>query len=499
MRRILAAPPRPTPSRAYRQFAALLLFLVALAATAAPAAAQQRLITIKAPSAHVDPTRVSFNGDDHPRELRANVLLPDGYDGERRFPVLYLLHGVGDSYASWSNSERGDIANTARGFPGIIVMPEADRGFYANWWNEGRRGDPGWERYYLDELIPLVERRFRIREGRRWHAIAGLSMGGLGSTFFASQKPGYFGAAASFSGFVSHQRPEVAPVLPLAAGASYEEIFGPREAFYATGHNPTRLTDNLRHTRLYAAVGDGTPEPGAGGSPSPLAAALEAGLRPQSEDLVAAARASGVDTTYRPHRGIHDWPYWRRDLRDAITWGFFNPVAATASNWTYRTAAQSGDMWGFEFSFRAPPEELITFTRSGDRLTGTGSGTALIRTPAGCSITVSLPFERALPRTCSGARPATISARVTPRTTRAGRRTRFRFRASTATGPLAGATVRFAGRSVRTGGRGTATMTARLRPGRYRARFTRPGLRSATVTVTVRPAGRSTRDPRLTA
>jgi S-formylglutathione hydrolase FrmB len=476
----------------------LLSIGAALVLAAAPASAQQRLVTIKAPSAHVDPTSVAFNGDDHPRELRANVLLPDGYNGERRFPVLYLLHGVGDSYASWSNPERGDILDTARGFRGIIVMPEADRGFYANWWNDGGRGDPGWERYYLDELIPLVERRFRIREGRRWHAVAGLSMGGLGSTFFATQKPGYFGAAASFSGFVSHQRPEVPPVLPIAAGASYEEIFGPPDAFYATGHNPTRLTDNLRHTRLYVAVGDGTPEPGAGGSPSPLAAALEAGLRPQSGDLVAAARTSGVDTTYRPHRGIHDWPYWRRDLRDAIAWGFFAPVPATSTDWTYRTAAGSGDMWGFEFVFRAAPEELITFTRTGDRLAGTGSGTASIRTPAGCSITVSVPFERELPRTCTAARAVTIRARVTPRATSAGRRTRFRFRASTPTGPLAGASVRFAGRRVRTGRRGTATMLARLRAGRYRARFTSPGLRPATVTVRVRPAARSPREPRLT-
>ncbi len=34
--------------------------------------------------------------------LRANVLLPDGYDGERSFPVLFLLHGLGDNYATWA-------------------------------------------------------------------------------------------------------------------------------------------------------------------------------------------------------------------------------------------------------------------------------------------------------------------------------------------------------------------------------------------------------------
>ena len=476
-----------------RPLVPLLVSLAALATAAGPAAAEQRLVTIDAPSAHVDPREVTFNGDDHPRELRANVLLPDGYDGERRFPVLYLLHGVGDSYASWARPDRGNIASTARGFDAIVVMPEADRGFYANWWNGGRRGDPGWERYHLDELIPLVERRFRVRPGRRWHAVAGLSMGGLGSALHASRRPGYFGAAASFSGFVSHQRPEVPPALTFVAGASYEEIFGPPDGFYATGYNPPRLTDNLRHTRLWVSVGDGTPDPTAGGSPSPAAAAIEAGLRPQSQDLVAAARESDVDVTYRPHQGIHDWPYWRRDLRAAIDWGFFAPVAQAPAEWTYRTVSSTGDAWGFRFRFHAPPDELIAFARSGDRLSAAGSGTVTIRTPAGCEFTATLPFARTLPAVCASTRPIRIDAHVSPTRTRAARRTRFRFRASSPTGPLSGVTVRFAGRRLRTDSRGRTAATTRLRAGRYRARFSKRGVRSAHVTVTVRATA-----PRLT-
>ncbi len=484
-----------------RRTVVLLLVVLGLGVPTPGASAEQRLVTIAAPSAgNVDPSRVSFNGSDHPRELRANVLLPDGYDEARDYPVLYLLHGVGDAYDAWAKPTRGDIVNTARGFEGIVVMPEAARGFYANWWNGGRRGDPGWERYYLDELIPLMEQRFSIRPGRRWHAIAGLSMGGLGSTFLATQLPGYFGSSASFSGFVSHQRPEVAPALSLVGGVSYEDIFGPPDAFYATGHNPTRLTDNLRSTRLYVTVGDGTPQPGVASEPAAIVGggALEAGLRPQSEDLVTAARASGVDTTYRPKQGVHDWPYWRQHLRDAIEWGFFAPVVESPSEWTYRTAAQMGDMWGLSYRFGAPPEEVETFTRTGNRLAGAGSGTVSIRTQAGCVLTATLPFERELPVTCTATRPVAITGTVTPRRARAGQRTRFRFRASTPTGPLATATIRFAGRTVRTDGRGRATMVARLGPGRHRARFTSSGLRPATVTVNARATRRADPAPRFT-
>jgi S-formylglutathione hydrolase FrmB len=130
------------------------------------------------------------------------VLLPDGYDGKRRFPVLFLLHGAGGRAEDWVRPQTGDIANTARGLEAIVVMPEGATGFYTNWWNEGRRGAPGWERFYIDELVPLVERRFRVLPGRRNHAIAGLSMGGFGAVRYAQDRPDLFAYVASFSGAV---------------------------------------------------------------------------------------------------------------------------------------------------------------------------------------------------------------------------------------------------------------------------------------------------------
>jgi S-formylglutathione hydrolase FrmB len=366
---------------------AILLVLLALAAPARAA----RIVTIDTPSRHVDAASVKWNGDDHPHRLRANVLLPDGYDGKRRFPVLYLLHGVGDAYDTWAKPARGDILNTAKGFPAVVVMPEGDRGFYTNWWNGGKRGDPGWERYYLEELVPLVERRFRIRRGRRWHAIAGLSMGGMGSTYLASQRPDLFGSVATFSGFVSHQRPEAEEGLRRVGNVEYTDIFGPRDGFYATGHNPARLTDNLRSSRLYVTVGDGRP---AEGQVNPGGAIVEVGLKLEAEDLVAAARKSGVDVTYAPLDGIHDWPEWRRALRNAIAWGFFAPVAERPPSWDLDTAMAHSAAWGFRFGFRTPPEEVIRFSRRGRRLIGKGSGTVRVRTPAGRGADLKLPFDR---------------------------------------------------------------------------------------------------------
>jgi S-formylglutathione hydrolase FrmB len=439
---------------------AVLRVLLAAAALvcAAPAHAGE-LVAIETPSRHVDPSRVEFNGGDHPRVLRANVLLPDGYDGERRFPVLFLLHGIGDSYASWA-SRSGRVEELARGLEAIVVMPEAARGFYTSWWNEGRRGDPGWERFFLDELVPLVEQRFRVRPGRRWHAVAGLSMGGMGATYLASQLPSYFGSAATFSGFVGHQRPEV-PAGLRAFGADYERIFGPVDGFYATGHNPARLTGNLRWTRLFATVGDGTPAPGVESSPAAIAGGgvAEAELRAQNDDLAAAARASGVDLDYRPKQGVHDWPYWRAALRDAIAWDLFAPVAEDPARWSYRTVAQTGEAWGLRFAFAAPPEEVVTLARDGDRVRGEGSGRISVRTARGCGFDAELPFDRPLP-------PASCPLRLTVTPSRAvrGRPTRLRFLVTDhdGGGPVRGARVFLGRRTARTGADGVARMTVRL-------------------------------------
>lgn len=366
------------------------------ACCSAPAAAEQRLVTWDTPSRFVDVRTAPEPRAAPPRpaKLSVNILLPDGYDGDRRFPILYLLHGQGDGYADWARPSKGDVQRVAKGFPGIIVMPEGWSGFYSDWWNGGRRGNPAWESYHLRELIPLVERRLRVRPGRRWHAIAGLSMGGYGAMYYASQRPGYFGTAASFSGAISLQGLS-------AVGGVIGDMWGPPDGFYAQGHDPVRLTDSLRLTRLYVSVGDGIPNPS---SPSELGnvagAALEAALRPASDQFVAAARASGAEVTYRPHHGIHDWPYWRADLADAVRWNLFKWVPEAPGRWTYRTVAQAGEMWGLAYRFERPPEAVASFSFEDGTLAADGTGTVTIETQDGCRFSAALPFRRVLPSGC---------------------------------------------------------------------------------------------------
>jgi S-formylglutathione hydrolase FrmB len=392
--------------------AAVVVAILLLAAPAGASAGSARIVTwhgrAVSKSRFVDPSAAppSFYNEppgvpERPNALKADVYLPPGYRDhpKRRYPLLFLLHGHGDAYDSWVNRQQGDLLRVAKGFRGIVVMPEADHGWYANWWNGGRRGDPAWERYHLDQLLPVVTRRLRIRRGRRWHAIAGLSMGGEGAIYYASQRPGFFGTAASFSGVLDTQRPEYQGAFEAANGEDPNAVFGDPAAqeFYWAGHNPTALVRNLRATRLFVSVGNGVPDPAIPSEVQNTFGQLaEIELHRMAGDFVAAARAAGVGVSYREHQGIHAWRYWRQDLAAAIGWGLFKRPPAAHRRWTYSTVARVGKAWGLRFRFASPPPVVETLTRAGPILRGKGAGRVVIRS-RGCRLAFELPFRASLP------------------------------------------------------------------------------------------------------
>src|ERR687883_653870 len=105
-----------------RRVLPLVALLLALLAAASADASTLQTWTVT--SRFVVPSKVQFNHPPPgPSALRVNVLLPDGYDGKRRFPILYLLHGHGDTYDSWMDPKNGDLAHLAAGLPAIVVMP----------------------------------------------------------------------------------------------------------------------------------------------------------------------------------------------------------------------------------------------------------------------------------------------------------------------------------------------------------------------------------------
>lgn len=388
---------------------AAVITAAALMLVAATPAAASELRSFELPSTLVDPSVPGGALEGGRAAPKVNVLLPDGYRGHprRRYPVLWLLHGAGGGTDTWIPG----IATLAAGLPAVIVMPDGGKfGMYADWWNGGRRGDPAWATYHLKLLRRTIEDRYRIRPGRRWHAIGGISMGGQGTLRYAAMLPGYFGSAVGFSAAFPDTQSRIAQDgLTLfaaangAAGGSYAAMFGPAAAPYAEGNSPQALAPNYRHTRLYLTSGNGTncPQDPIGPTGLALDRATELIINSQQGPFAAAVRAAGADVTAVTTCGVHTFGVWDRAFVKARAWGFFRPVPERPRSWVYRTVATSGEMWGLRFRFAAPPATVVKFRRSGHTLTANGSGRVTITARPGCRLTLRLPFERRLPR-CAG-------------------------------------------------------------------------------------------------
>jgi S-formylglutathione hydrolase FrmB len=375
-------------------------------ANAAPGPTPARVVTLTIPAPHgeIPPRWLSYPGTP-----RTNVLLPEGYDPHRRYPLLVLLNALANNYDSYV--EDGIVARIeAARLNAIVVMPEGGSGWYADWWNGGKRGAPAWESYELDTVLPTILQRFPIRPERRFHAIAGFSMGGLGAVYLAGRLPGFFGSAASLSGFVDPQyvSPVAGPAMGLLGGAhplqeGLTPVYGPPYGFYADGHNPTKLAANLRQTRIFERTGTGVVS-GAGfanslaGDPNATVAdaygsALESLIiNEMSAAFHRALARAGVDVTYQVHAGGHDLPDFYNEFKAYLAWGLFRAVPSHPAAWTNDTVASHGKLWDVSYRFRRAPTRVVRFHRSGDRLSISAAGSAVtLRTAGGCRLRTPTP------------------------------------------------------------------------------------------------------------
>ncbi len=418
--------PRPLAvSIRLRRFVTLLSTVagaLALAGAATPisASAAQRLEAFDLPSTkgNVDLTGTVRLNDTS--TLRATVLLPDGYDEQpgRRWPVLYMLHGVGDNTSTWTDREDGDLTHRAAGFPGIIVMPEGGRSYWVDQWLGGKRAGGNWQRYLLDEVIPTMEARYRILPGRANHAVGGLSMGGYGAMLTAAALPTYFGSAISLSGLLDLQTWGAENLVPYFSVMSFTRTWGRPGGPYQNASSPKALLGNLGRTRLYLTAGNGLVDPASSYDAVQIVAggAAELGSWADASIFYRSARARGLPVTFRFRHGVHSWLYWRRDIPYVLAWDPFKAPPPTDSSaakpLTYRTMARHGNAWGLGFRFDELPTTLVDFTRAGQTVSATGKGRVTITPGAAdadasgngsrvdCQFTATLPFSYTLPAGC---------------------------------------------------------------------------------------------------
>lgn len=140
-----------------------------------------------------------------------NIYLPKSYstDTIRKYPILYLLHGLDDTNKGWT--ERGHVKDVMDQLVAseevcemIIVTPNAGGNINKGSWN-GYFDMPGWryETFFFSEFLPYIEKSYRIIGDKRHRAIAGLSMGGGGAIAYGQKHSNMFGIVYAMSALMT--------------------------------------------------------------------------------------------------------------------------------------------------------------------------------------------------------------------------------------------------------------------------------------------------------
>lgn len=237
-------------------------------------------------------------------ERKYSIYLPAGYDEtDRSYPVLYLLHGAGDDHTGWV--QFGQVQHIAdktiaegKAGPMIIVMPDANterRGYFND-----IKGDFNYEDFFFEELIPHIEKTYRVRSERRYRAVSGLSMGGGGTIFYALHRPELFAAAAPLSAATgSWNIEQLKSRMENERGitnAQFDAYFKRHSIEGVLAASTPEQLKQIRSIRWYISNGD------------------DDFLYEGNALMHITFRKNEIPHEFRVKDGAHNWTYWRMEL-----------------------------------------------------------------------------------------------------------------------------------------------------------------------------------------
>jgi enterochelin esterase-like enzyme len=221
---------------------------------------------------------------------------PDYFASSQRYPVLYLLHGSGDNDSHWSVFGRANVIADnliadRRAQPIVIVMPDGhphEPDPKASREIRARRNAEGFEADLLQEVMPLVERTYRVQTEAAARAIAGLSMGGGQSLYVSLRHPNRFGWVGAFS-----SSPFAAmPLVP------------------ALKQDPRPVNEAVRLLWIRIGKDDFLMEP--------------------HTAFIASLKEAGVRHDYAVTEGAHMWSVWRGYLAEFLPLAFRDATSRAA-------------------------------------------------------------------------------------------------------------------------------------------------------------------------
>ncbi len=198
------------------------------------------------------------------RSVGTCVALPSDYASSppRRYPTLYYLHGLFEDEHRWSERGGEDILEglMARGEVGdfIVVLPDGGKTFYVNSFDGGER----YEDFFIQELVPWVDKTYRTLAKPPARGIAGTSMGGYGALHLAMRHADVFGSASAQSAALVPKFPDPLPtegrwgfyarVLEQPFGSPLNEAYWEANSPLTLAEHPERFAG----LKLYFDCGD---------------------------------------------------------------------------------------------------------------------------------------------------------------------------------------------------------------------------------------------------
>ena len=241
-------------------------------------------------------------------ERSYTVYLPAGYDKntDRTYPVLYLLHGMNDTNKGWY--ERGHVKDvmdqlTASGevCEMIIVTPDAGGNIMEGKWN-GYFNMEGWkyEEFFFGELLPMIESKYRIKGDKQHRAIAGLSMGGGGSTSYAQRHAEMFAACYAMSALMHLPPADQNKVKGGNKMALLTDAANRMSCVEYVSQADDNRKEQLRSVQWFVDCGD------------------DDFLFDCNLDFYQAMRKAHIPCQLRVRDGGHTWEYWHSALYTAL-------------------------------------------------------------------------------------------------------------------------------------------------------------------------------------
>ena len=230
------------------------------------------------------------------------IYLPAGYtDDAKSFPVLYLLHGLTDTHTAWRDKGNvqeiaTELINDGKAREMIIVMPDAgttyDGYFNSDCWR--------YEDFFFQEFIPHIESTYRIIPDRQHRAIAGLSMGGGGTTWYAINHSEMFSSAYAMSALMGLVNDSWITRDPDARRRVFMERAVANNNITAIENATKEQCAEIAMVRWFIDVGD------------------DDFLFDNNMEFIKAMRQKRIPYQLRVREGGHTWQYWQQALYIAL-------------------------------------------------------------------------------------------------------------------------------------------------------------------------------------